>query len=64
MEVTDQHNSILTPPILPKREQEPTSEPLTEVGISSEVHNHNMEMEAETQKALTMFKMTMGSSPG
>ena len=55
---------ILTPPILATKLQEPTPAFLTEVGISSEVHIHSMAKEAEAQKLLTMFRITMGSSPG
>ena len=54
----------LTPPILATREQEPTPAFLTWVGISSEVHIHNMAKEAEAQKLLIMLRITIGSSPG
>ena len=43
--------------------QDPTPAFLTEVGISSDVHIHNIANEAEAQKLLIMLRTTMGSSP-
>ena len=60
----EEFNYNLTPPILATREQEPTPAFLTEVGISSEVHIHNTDMETPAQKLLIMLRITIGSSPG
>ena len=54
---------MLTPPILATKLQDPTPAFLTEVGISSDVHIHNIAKEAEAQKLLIMLRTTMGSSP-